>query len=406
MNTNLLNVIFGVANVLLIYFFRNNLLDLISRLFQNLNRPLDFLFAFLTGSISSTVRLTYRQLVINFFIVVIAGILVFSEFSTLNEVVKGVSSPDLKGINLGFSRVPWSVFSAISYIAIATVLGFIALELIEFKELLQGILYNDIAKNNTGRVSKTLKYAIASALFATLFLLAFFQGDLALYRLDELSPSENTDAIKNHLTYIKAFYFALGFLTPIVAAIAFISLDIFIAIIAGFINALIIVLQKVLSAVYYAIEILIYLISSPVDKLLELFGLFQPDKITEINQDIAKPVKKLAPLGNRNVVFLQNQAELFDNYNRDLMIRRKIIFICDNPKYKIAYPCAELPYNDDTTFDAVIDILKNRFPVLIGKNLKLSFIDTNGIEINIEPNKNISDYIRQTNTIFVEMIKG
>ncbi|MGE0636573.1 MAG: hypothetical protein AB7P01_09035 [Bacteroidia bacterium] len=398
-----LSIIVAVVNVVLVYFLRNNLLDLISRLFQNLNRPLDYLTAFLTGSISSVIRLTYRQQVLNFFIVVIAVVLVFSEFSTLNEVVKGVSADNLEGINLGFAKVPWSVFSAISYIAIATLLGFIALELISFRELLQGILFNDPPVISSGRVSQKLKHIIAIILFIGLLALAFLQGDLAIYRLDELSSELKTDAVKNHTTYIKAFYFALGFLTPIVAAIAFISLDIFISILVGFLIAFIIVLQKILSAIYYAIEIIIFLTSSPIDKLLELFGIFQADKITELNMDIAKPAKKLAPLGNTSDIYLQNQAEIYDNFNRDLMLRRKIIFVCDNPKFKIAYPSSELPFDNDTKFQEVKDLIITKFPILQDKDLKFSFIDINGLLITLDLNQHIADYLRQTNSVFIQL---
>ncbi|GAA3616524.1 hypothetical protein Q4Q39_01060 [Flavivirga amylovorans] len=393
---------FILSNIIGLYFFRNKLLDLISRFIQNLNRPLDFIANFLTGAFTSIIRLNYRQQVLHFIIVLIAVVLVLSEFSTLNEVIGATSFEGTKGVNLGFVSVSWSLFSAISYITISTFLGFIGLELINFRRLLQGILFNDPENVSKGTISLKLKIIFISFCFLALIGLAYLQGELALFRYEELAEENVSDALVKYDGYIKGFYFALGFMTPIIAAIALISIDIFLAIIAKGLVVIINALQMILSAIFYALEILILLLSSPIDKLLEFFGIFQPERINAMNKDTATPAARLAPLGNESSIFLQNIGEIFNNYNQGMIINRKLTLICDSPSFKLAIPSSDLQIKKHTTFIEVIQLIRRKYPVLESLNLELKYIDVNGVLTKIKEDEIILDYIRLTNFIYIE----
>ena len=88
------------------------------------------------------------------------------------------------------------------------------------------------------------------------------------------------------------------------------------------------------------------------------------------------------------------------------MQRRNIVFVCETPKFKMAYPSSELPFNNDVKFTEVKNLIVTKFPVLQNKELKFSFIDINGMSITIDLNRHIADYLNQTNSIFIELGAG
>jgi len=397
-----LSIGFIVLNLILLYFLRNKLLDFIARVIQNINRPLDFLISFLQKSNTSIVNLTYRQQVLNFFIVVFAAVLVVSEFSTLNEVVEGFTSEKAKGINIFGLTIGWSVFAAVAYIAISTILGLIAFELIDLKKILQGIFFNDNYFEEVEKRKMIIRYCFAVFLLLILLAMAVFQGELALYRFGELrdTSDENLTAF---LPFIKAFYFILGFLTPIVAAFAFISIDIFLSILAKFLIVILTVTQKLLSAIFYAIEVVILITSSPIDKLLELFGYYQVKNVNDINKDKAKIAQRLAPLQSNNEIYLENQAEIFYHFTNDINIRSKLVIVSNNPAYNLMYPSNSLTFNNHLNVESVKQIFVSKFPALENKELEFKYFNTNGDLRTANTDVKLNDLMRETNTLFIEL---
>lgn len=400
--TSLYTALLGILNIIGIYFLRNKIIDLIARLFQNLIKPIDYIIDFLTGSFSSISRLNYRQQVLNFCIVIVAIVLVWSEYTTLNEAVESVFSTELDGINFFGINIQWSIFTAISYIAIATVIGFIGLELIHFRSLLQGLLYNDIDQNNTVPLN-TKRIIFVSFLFLILIVLAYLQGELAIYRYVGLSNIEELTAVNEYDRDIKWFFFLLGFLTPIIAALALMSLDIFLSIIAKFLAVILAFVQRILAAIFYGLEILIKLISSPIDKFLELFNIYQPENINKLNKDNVKMAQRLSPLGDSDVVFNKNMAELYNLYNINVLTSNSLVFISDYPKIKISIPTVDFHVKKDTKFSDFTTYLKGKYIVLNKTKLEYYYIDANGFYTQIDDSETILPYFKKTNVINIEI---
>jgi len=394
------NVGFVVLNIILLYFLRNKLLDFIARVIQNINKPLDYVVAFLTKSSGPIVNLTYRQQVLNFFIVLFSAVLVFTEYHTLDKVIGAFMPEQAKGIAMFGISFQWSVFSAISYIAISTILGFIAFELINLRKMLQGIFFNDNdvrADNN-----KKIKYVFAILFFIALLIMAILQGELALYRLGKLSKATDFLFVK------KAFFFILGFLTPIVAAFAFISIDIFLSIWARFLIVTLTIIQKSLSAIFYAIETVILITSSPIDKLLELFHIYQIENLNNTNKNYknrkgeikeAGIAKRIAPLQSNNEIYLENRAEISRNYRGG----NKLTIISNNPIFREIYPSNDLTFNDDPKIEYIKEKFVSKFPALENTEIEFKYFNQIGDLKIANVGVKLNDLMRETNTLFIEL---
>ncbi|MBL7127993.1 MAG: hypothetical protein ISS16_03310 [Ignavibacteria bacterium] len=388
-----------ILQMIVIYFLKDNILDLLLRFIQNLNKPLAFIINSMNGSKSSIIRLNFRQQLLNFFIVIVAIIMLIFEYGTLEKIISAASE---EGSIMEFGL---GVFSAVSYITITVVLGFIAMELIDVKKLFQNIFYNDIPvdeENKYRYVSKVNRSIIAGIIFIALLILAYYQGELALLRY-ETSVSVDFILKDSQKEIIQAFYFILGFLTPIVAALALISLDIFVAIIAKFIIFSLRIIQKGLAALYLALEIVITILASPIIKLLEFFGIFQFEKINSTNQDKVKPAIKLAPLRNNSKVFLRNIAQMINLYNMRESISNSLLFICVQPNIKEELPSLEQKIELNTTFQEIRNFLIKKYSVLQRLSFNFQYLNLSGEIVDIEESDLPINYIHIVNSIIINI---
>lgn len=399
-----------VVQILVSYFFKNSIFELALSFLQNLNKPLDFIVSFLQGSQSSIIRLNYKQKLLNFLLVIIALIMIISEFGTLKEVISAtLLEENIRPIIILKIPIRLEVLAAIAYISIATLLGFLSLELFGFRRVFQGIFYNEIYQKaietraaSTGRVTipDKIKYVIAFVFLGALLLLAYFQGELALLRYELTVESSGSSAIiDSHKSILGAFYFILGFLTPIIASFALLSFDIFISIIANFLILIIKVIQQVLSALYLAFEAVITLISSPLVKLLELFGIYQAENINYLNKGKAKPAVKVAPLTGSSDIYRQNKAQIYYKYNT----QNKIILICDQPSISLSLPSIEQLINDTTTFKEIISFLQKKYYILREKKMKFQYTDQIGVIKEIDEAGLVINYFKIDSPIFIQV---
>ena len=109
----------------------------------------------------------------------------------------------------------------------------------------------------------------------------------------------------------------------------------------------------------------------------------------------------MAPLANLTDIFLNNQAEFYNNFNKDVVIHRRITFICENPSFKLAYPSNELPFNNDATFQDVYDLILTKYPATRNLRMFFKFIDAHGGSVNLKMSDHLVDYLKATNTIIV-----
>jgi len=63
--------------------------------------------------------------------------------------------------------------------------------------------------------------------------------------------------------------------------------------------------QKIIAALFMAIEVLIQLIASPIEKLLKFFGIYQERNINERNKHQKRPAIRFGSLDN-SPVYLEN----------------------------------------------------------------------------------------------------
>ncbi len=388
-------IIGGIIGLILFcYFLKNFILDLVLRLIAVINKPLDYIKEFLDNSQSSIIRLNFRQKLFNFILVVVAIVMLVSEYGTLREILNAKSVEGT--ISLAGQNIELGIFAAVAYITIATLLGYFALELIEIRRLFKGILYNDLEdeidqtdENATFTeklkmfftAQRIFRYVLAVSFFIGLFLLASYQGQLAVERY--LSTKKG-----GILAVIQSFYFALGFLTPVTAALALMSFDIFMAIIASFISMIITFFQKIVATIYNVFEAIINIIASPMIKILEFFNQYQPENLPNPNRP-AEQVGRIGRVTHGDPTFIQGIGE----QHRALHNKNQLIFICIEPPIREVFPSNELPINSGTTFSEVNDFLLSKHQSFNGTSeLLFEYVDANGSMVLIDKTKNVEPY--------------
>lgn len=391
------------------YLLKNKILDLISRVLQGIIAPLDFLIHRLEKTYTSIVRLNFRQRVYNVILVSISFVMLVSEFGTLREILNTTATSDMIGI-LGV-QLRVGTFAAIAYITIAVILGFMSLELFDVRSFFQGVFFNDPPRHETvepGKAGVTdnldrskAKTWIATSFFAVLLLLAILQGILAIQRFQLSRKDETVQNLVGGFA-LPLFYFILGFLTPIMAAFALLSFDVFGALVAKFLVGVIQFLQKVIAAVFMAIEVIIQVISSPIEKLLEFFGIYQERNINERNKDAVTPAVRLAPLENNSPVYLENLASIYRLFASSRKRDSTLMFLSDVYDMNFLVPSHDFKISVNTIFDEVSDYMKQRFLMFQGRSIQFQYINSEGTLCNIPLSDKIIDYTKLTDTIIID----
>src|SRR5437899_8268190 len=132
--------------IIFTYLLRNKILDLISRILQAINTPLDFIVSRLEKTQSSLIRLNYRQRVLNLVLVSISFVMLFSEFGTLREILNATATTE--PIKIWKLSITVGTFASLAYLTIATILGFMSLEIIYVYDYFKYIYLNH-TKNYT-----------------------------------------------------------------------------------------------------------------------------------------------------------------------------------------------------------------------------------------------------------------
>src|SRR5882724_1398911 len=114
--------------IIFTYLLRNKILDLIARVLQAINTPLDFIVSRLEKTQSSLIRLNYRQRVLNLVLVSISFVMLFSEFGTLREILNATANA--VPITIWRFNISVGTFASLAYLTIATILGFTSMEII------------------------------------------------------------------------------------------------------------------------------------------------------------------------------------------------------------------------------------------------------------------------------------
>lgn len=403
LNLTYLDILKIAIQIFLLYLLKDKILDLIARILHGLNVPLDYLAHRLEKSQSSIIRLNYRQRVLSVFLVTVAFIMIVSEFGTLKEILNATTqTPDpIKFFGLEISV---GTFAAASYITIATLLGFVALELVKVRNVLQGIFFSDVesvlisptASQESYKIDNLRKY-LAILFFILLICLASLQGILSIHRYQLSVKLETTKDLSLNLA-IPLFYFFLGFLTPVIAAFALLSLDVFISLVAKAVITLLNFIQLLVAVIYMAIEVVIQLTSSPAEKLHEIvFGKKEPK-----NETLKAIADRLKPLENKNPVYLETLSSMFRLFHPIRKYGNTLMFLSDNHQIHFSVPSVQCEIKADTSFKNIADYIKHNFPKFNGKEVKFKFIDEEGNLHEINNNEKVIGYKKFTDTIIVE----
>lgn len=392
-----------ILGIIATYLLRNKILDLISRVFQGAIAPLDFVIRKLENTYTSIVRLNFRQRLLNVVLVSISFIMLVSEFGTLqeilNETARGGTIPVLR------FQMRVGTIAAIAYITISVVLGFMSLELMQVRNLFQGIFFNDrkdiTQPDDALRQSSRIRKYMALACFVALVLLAAFQGILAIQRFQLSGKDEVLTRLKGGFA-LPVFYFILGFLTPIMAAFSLLSVDIFIALVAKLVVGILQFTQKVIAVVFMAIEVVIQLIASPIEKLLEFFGVYQERNINERNKDEVKSAIRVASLDNNSPVYIANLATMYRLFASFKRHDGTLMFISDLLAVNFIVPSHEVKINADTTFETMADYIKETYKSFEGRTVTFKYIDGDGGLREILLTDKVLDFIRLTDTIVID----
>ncbi|PYP88793.1 MAG: hypothetical protein DMF61_06395 [Blastocatellia bacterium AA13] len=397
-----------LGEVLVTYLLKNKILDLLSRILQGIIAPLDYVIRKLEQTYTSIARLNYRQRVLNLVLVSISIVMLFSEFSTLKEILNTTATTDPIEI-LGL-QVTVGTFAAGAYMTISIILGFMSLELFHIRGFFQGIFFNDPpdvsietekdSPQGKPKISRVRKW-MAMSFFAILLLLAILQGLLAIQRF-QLSKKVDVVPRLEVKFALTLFYFVLGFLTPIMAAFALLSFDVVIALIAKFIAGIIQFIQKMAAVVFMAIEVIIHVISSPIEKIMEFFGIYQERNINERNKDQVKPAIRLAPLENNSPVYLNNLASIYRLSSSLGRHDGTLMFISDTLAVNFLVPSRDIKISANTTFDEIADYIKKEYVSCGGRVIEFKYVDSEGKLCSIALSHKVIDYTGFTETIIID----
>jgi hypothetical protein len=385
------------------YLLRNKILDLISRLLQGIISPLDYVIRKLENTYTSIIRLNYRERLLNVVLVSVSLIMLVAEFGTLQEILNQTARGGT--IPVGGFQMRVGTIAAIAYITIAVILGFMSLELAHIRRHFQGVFFNDPPRTddseggNSG--SPRLRRSMALGFFAALIALAILQGTLAIQRFQLSSNDEVYPRLHAGLA-LPVFYFILGFLTPLMAAFALLSVDISLALAAKFLVGVIQFVQKVIAVVFMAIEVIVHVVASPIEKLLEFFGIYQERNINERNKDKVKPAIRLGSLDDNSPAYLANLAEMYRLSQSFKRHDGSLMFISDVLAVNFLVPSHEVKIDTSTTFAKIADYIKETYVSLGGRTIRFRYIDSEGTLRDVPMSDKVIDYNRLTDTIVID----
>jgi hypothetical protein len=274
---------------------------LMYRVSQIIIRPFNILIDFLDRTAPSLNRLAFRFQVANFVLVLCAGAMLLTEFGLIQDFLEDLlnprdgqteaelaaTSPKLKMFGL---ELPTSAIISLSYLSIATLLGFFVFELsTSFKKVYQIILVpNEVdgAATNDGSGSEKKFYKKATFWYMLLFffallVLALIQGAVGIEREKQAS--------KEGILTTQSLFFVTGFLIPIVAGIGLMSLHIFVAQVAMLLKLILQICKDLVIAICLKVIALVDFVSALITKTIILFLGVSGD----LHKAIAEEEKKL-----------------------------------------------------------------------------------------------------------------
>ncbi len=397
-------VIALIFGYIILYFVKEYVYAFINSILQIAIMPTRHFIDWLETSQAPLARLNQTKKVLNFLIGLAAILMIFAEFGALKtslEAVYPAAPITLLGVKVSFSTL-----SSIVYIAVATFLGFFAIEWFGIRIVLQKILLNDnseeITKHDTweglwNEFKKPyffFKMILALLFLIALFIFAYWQGELAVARDIQLVGSE-----KSNVTHApsRAISFLLGFFTPIVAAIALVTIDIFIGVCAKIIIFILNFILKIVSAIYLFFVALIELFVAPLSLIL---GRMVGANITQASTFAERTNNFVQPLQNSNANFAYNQSTMQRLYTGS----DRLIFVCNDPPVREVIPSNEFPIDSNSTFQDIETKLQTKHNVLANKNIIFSYVNlNNGTFSEIAKNEQISRYFRVTDSIDVQI---
>jgi len=332
--------------------------------------------------------------------------MLLAEFGALRTSLEAVYPAD--PITLIGVKVSFSALSSIVYISVATFLGFFAIEWFGIRVVLQQILLNDTSEETTThetwselgaafiKPSYFFKMFLALSFLIALFIFAYWQGELAVARDMKLVGSDAKD-----ITHApsKAISFLLGFFTPIVAAIALVTIDIFVAVCSSIIVFSVRFLLKIVAAVYLFFVALIELIVSPLDLVLgRMLGNTVANYPNLNRQNLTNNF--VQPLQNDNNTFRINQSTMQRLYTGT----DRLVFICNNPSVREVIPSNEFAVSSNTTFQEIETQLQVKHSELAGQNIIFSYVNlNNGTFSEIQKDELLTRYFRITDSIDIQI---
>jgi hypothetical protein len=401
-------VIALIFGYIILYFVKEYVYAFINSILQIAIMPTQHFIDWLETSQAPLARLNQTKKVLNFLIGLAAILMIFAEFGALKtslEAVYPAAPITLLGVKVSFSTL-----SSIVYIAVATFLGFFAIEWFGIRIVLQKILLNDssdeVTKHETwqalGEEFKKpyffFKMILAVLFLIALFIFAYWQGQLAVARDIQLVGSG-----KSNVTHdpSRAISFLLGFFTPIIAAIALVTIDIFVGVCAKIIIFILNFVLKIVSAIYLFFVALIELFVAPLSLILgRMVGanILATGTGTEILQQ--RTNNFVQPLQNPNENFAYNQSTMQRLYTGS----DRLIFVCNDPPVREVIPSNEFPIDSNSTFQDIETKLQTKHSVLANKNIIFSYVNlNNGTFSEIAKNDQISRYFRVTDSIDVQI---
>lgn len=384
-SSELINIL-TILTVFLIPIYVLGVLKYFDALFYRISqifvRPINLLIFFFEKSSSSIHKLEFKYHVANFIFVICSVAMLLTEYKLIQEFLESF----FKGSNIKISVlvIPTSDILSISYLAIASLLGFIGFELSSsFKSVYSKVFEpeNIEVGIETKAERQRLFLIFALIFFVPLLILAFIQGYIGYERELVIGGAEN------HSPGTFLLLVVTGFLIPIIAGIGLMSFHIFIAQIAAILTLILQLLKDLIIAICLKIIALVDFLSALITKTIILFlgvdGDLEQALIKEqdalkqeggINIDKIKAhvklrfLKRLHPVKfdqdeDKYSVYILDKLDLNSEYTNAFWKKNtmfdNLTFICDKPKFRLEKNFKEV-FLLKRTFQDIADEIKNK----------------------------------------------
>jgi hypothetical protein len=307
-----LKFILGILAWICLFFVKKLLYKFLLAVIQLVARQVDYIGNKMEKVVLPIYTFGFPRILLNFLLICFSVSLLITEFSSLNTSMTYY----FKRAKLDlFPTFPISYALSASYIAITLILGIIGLELVGFRQVLLDLLYESKGRAFSDKwqglweeLKKPLNFfrvLIGVLLLLSLLYFAHLQGNMSIEReIIATSVKKAKSTIPPELFH-KLLY-ALGFFIPILSAITFMSLEIFVATIAKILLMLFMVTQKFLAIGYDISKRSIEFIISPIELITTEINLATQGKYSTF----------LQPLPVQTVTGDLNEVLIFRNYNK------------------------------------------------------------------------------------------